>query len=433
MFVELKHLIKTGDIIAVAVSGGKDSMCLLHYLNARKTELKIDVLALNVEHGIRGQASVNDSDFVNNYCNSLDIPVIRYSVNATEYAQTNKLSIEESARILRYECFFEALNKNKCTKIATAHHLCDNTESILFNLFRGTGVKGACGITENFNDKIIRPFLEVPKPEIEEYIIKNDIPFVTDDTNFNDDYTRNYIRHNVIPSIEKAFPKAQQSLLRFAKILKTDNDFLERLAKQSIKEDNNVYKITLPCEKAVFNRACIIILKKMGVEKDWELVHIEKAFELTEMQNGKKINLPNGIIATKEYNEIVFSKEKDYKPQCIPFCIGKSIFNGRVLEINNVFSSEINLKDGLYVDSDKIPKTAVIRFYKEGDVFKKFGGGTKKLGDFFTNQKIPERLRKTLPLIADGNKVLAVFSIAISDCVKVDKNTNNIIQLNYKL
>ena len=166
MQIDLSKLVSPKETIAVALSGGQDSMALLNYMRNNAQKFNINVIALNVEHGIRGQESLSDTKFVKEYCEKAGVPLLLYSVNALKKAEAEKLCVEQAARILRYECFYDAINLKKCDKVATAHHLDDNVESILFNLFRGTGVKGATGIEKDFNGKIIRPFLSVEKLEI---------------------------------------------------------------------------------------------------------------------------------------------------------------------------------------------------------------------------------------------------------------------------
>ena len=146
--------------VAVAVSGGEDSMALLHFTLSVKEKYSFSVVCINVEHGIRGESSLKDSEFVRNYCEKNGVPCISYSVNSLKKAETEKLTVEQAARILRYECFTDALKKGKCDVIFTAHHLKDNMESVLINLFRGTGIKGLAGVT-NHGDVILRPFIGV--------------------------------------------------------------------------------------------------------------------------------------------------------------------------------------------------------------------------------------------------------------------------------
>ena len=429
MQVDLRRYICAGKTVAVAVSGGSDSMALLHYMHSQAEKYRYFVIALNIEHGIRGQSSIADTEFVKNYCDKNSIPLLCYSVDSVKKAKEQKLSIEQAARALRYECFYDAIESEKCDLVATAHHSRDNLESVLFNLFRGTGLKGAAGIEENYGGKIIRPFLSVSKDEIEEYIKENDIPFVTDLTNLSDDYTRNYIRLNVLPEIKRIFPDAEKSVTRFCALLRADDEYLERLAKSVIIENDDCVKIPVNTDTALFGRAVIHALKKLGVKKDWEKAHIDGAASLITARNGSSVNLKKGVVAIKEYDFITLYKTSENTAKEIPFKIGVTALSSQNISVKEVVSPN-TLKDGFYCDGDKIPKSAVIRFKRDGDKFTKFGGGTKSLNDYMTDKKIPLRLRASIPLIADGSDVLAVIGVAISEKIKVDDTTVKIYKIN---
>lgn len=414
--------------IAVAVSGGSDSMALLHYMLSISNDIPIKVVALNVEHGIRGASSIKDSEFVANYCKERGIPLLFYSGDAKAIAKNEKISIESAGRKLRYGFFKDALDKKACDFIATAHHALDNVETVLFNLFRGTALKGVGGIRNAFGGKIIRPFLSVTKEEIENYIKENGVPFVTDETNLKTDYTRNKIRLSIIPKIKEIFPELETSVSRFSTIAKEEDDYLETLAKDGVNIENQTAKIKLSLSDALLRRAVIIALKSLGVKKDWEKAHIDAVLSLKDLKNSSKITLPFNLYAVKEYDQITIAKIKDELAVDLPFSVGSINFNGKTLKIEKIDDAKVNLKDGLYSDADKIPSSAKIRTIKDGDVFTKFGGGTKKLCDYFTDVKIPKRLRSEIPLLADGNKILVIFGVAISDIVKADDQTKVLLK-----
>ncbi len=428
MQLNLKNMFNKGETIAVALSGGADSMALIHKLCSLSTELGIKVIAINIEHGIRGEDSINDSLFVKEYCDKNDIPLISYSVDSPKKAKDEKLSIEQAARLLRYECFYRAISEGRCDKVATAHHQGDNTESILFNLFRGTGLKGLCGIKGNFDDVIIRPFLSVSKDEILEYVSKNQIPFVQDKTNLDDQYTRNYIRLNILPKIKEIFPDVDKNLYRLGEILSLEDDFLEQTAKSAlVKDDELAYSISLDVHPAIFSRAVILALKNLGVEKDWEKQHVDSALSLIDLENGSKATLLNGVIAIREYDRIVLYLDGKKTQNDIPFTIGNFDFFDKTYSIV-LANNSVDLRSGLFADLDKIPKTAVIRTKKDGDKFAKFGGGTKLLSDYLTDKKIPLRIRDNLPVLAVENQILAIFGVAVSENVKVDEQTKTILR-----
>ncbi len=426
MNVNLSNLINKGETVAVALSGGSDSMSLLYYMLSQAEKFPFNVVAINVEHGIRGKESILDSEFVASQCKALSVPLITYSVNCIKESKKQKLSIEQVARKLRYDCFYDALSQGKCDKIATAHHLDDNVESVLFNLFRGTGIKGLSGIKENHENKIIRPFLSVKKAEIMKYVEENKISYVTDSTNFSDEYTRNYLRLNIIPKIREIFPEFEQSVNTLSKIAVREDEYMEKQANSAIVEGESTISISVDTPKAIFYRAVIIILKKLGLEKDWESVHADAVYSLVNNQNASKACLPKDIIAIREYERIVFFKKEEKEKIALPFSVGQFYFNDKIISINQTAS--LNLKNGFFGDLDKIPASAVIRNKEEGDQFTKFGGGTKNLSDFLTDKKIPLRERYNIPVLAHGKEILCIFGVAISNKIKVDDNTKQILQ-----
>ena len=427
MQIDLSKYLTPTDTVAVAVSGGSDSVALLHYMLVKSKEYHFKVIALNVEHGIRGKDSIFDSLFVKNLCKEWGVKLLNYSVDSVKKAKEEKLSIEESARALRYGCFYDALDKGLCTLVATAHHKSDNAETVLFNLFRGTSPAGATGIPQ-VKDKIIRPFLSVSKEEIENYIKDNDLPFVTDQTNFDDGYTRNYIRLNVLPEIKKIFPEVENSIYRFSETAKIEQDYLYQVCLSVVKVEGELVKILLPQHPAILSRATVKALKLLGVKKDWEKAHVDAVVNLANAKNGTKISLKDGVMAAKEYDVLTFYKQSDKIIDQKPFSIGATIIGEKTVMIEKTDMPK-DLKSGFYLDLDKVPPTAVIRFKRGGDLFTKFGGGTKPLAEYFTDEKIPLRERDSIPVIADENNVLAIVGIAISQKVKVDKTTTNIIEV----
>ena len=420
-----KSLFNNGEKIAVALSGGKDSMCLLSLLLENRKQLNIEVCAVHVDHSIRGIDSENDASFVKNYCEKLDVPIKIYKVDAPLYCKQNGLSLEQGARLLRYGIFNELLACGYCDKVATAHHKNDNFESLLFNLFRGTGLKGAGGIPRQ-NGKIIRPLLDVARKQIDNYVKSNNLPFTQDKTNLQDDYSRNYIRNNLVPLIEERFPEAVQAGARFSLIAKEEDEFLDKLSSQIIEEKNGEFYIPLDKDDVLIKRATIIALNRLGLEKDYEFIHAEQVLSLKNLQSGAMITLPKGYVAVKEYGFAVLKKGDNQKDLAEhPFSVGTFEFDGAL--------AEVSIDNGSHkFDGDKIPDNAVIRTRREGDVFKKFGSGTKKLKEFLIDKKIPLSQRDKLPVIAKDNVVYLVFGVEISDDIKITSDTKTILYANLK-
>lgn len=425
-----KSLFKRGDAVAVALSGGKDSMCLLHLLLKSKDELGITVKAINVEHGIRGEKSLSDSDFVAKECAILGVPLYFQRVDSLGFSSENGLSVEEAARILRYKVFQSAADEGFCNKIATAHHASDRVETTLFNIFRGASSLGAAGIPESSrNGLIVRPLLSLTRGEIDEYVKENSIPFVTDETNSDNAYSRNYIRNKIIPDIKEKFPSFETAVLRFADSLKDDNDYLLGEARKAIEQRNGEYSFPCDLPKPVFSRAAITCMKSLGILKDYEKVHVDAVLSLKNEENGKSVDLPKGVVAVKDYGRITLYKKKSKEEFCESFKLGTYEFAGRTYRFEKTtYSGQKRSDNRLIADFSKIPDGAVIRNRRLGDTFEKFGGCTKKLKDYLIEKKIPQRERDDLLLLCKGEKVVIICGIEISDAVKVDKDTEFVLQ-----
>lgn len=425
-----KSLFKRGDAVAVALSGGKDSMCLLHLLLKSKDELGITVKAINVEHGIRGEKSLSDSDFVAKECAILGVPLYFQRVDSLGFSSENGLSVEEAARILRYKVFQSAADEGFCNKIATAHHASDRVETTLFNIFRGASSLGAAGIPESSrNGLIVRPLLSLTRGEIDEYVKENSIPFVTDETNSDNAYSRNYIRNKIIPDIKEKFPSFETAVLRFADSLKDDNDYLLGEARKAIEQRNGEYSFPCDLPKPVFSRAAITCMKSLGILKDYEKVHVDAVLSLKNEENGKSVDLPKGVVAVKDYGRITLYKKKSKEEFCESFKLGTYEFAGRTYRFEKTtYSGQKRSDNRLIADFSKIPDGAVIRNRRLGDTFEKFGGGAKKLKDYLIEKKIPQRERDDLLLLCKGEKVVIICGIEISDAVKVDKDTKFVLQ-----
>lgn len=431
IFMKLELAAYKGKKICVAVSGGRDSMALLHFLNAHKEEYEITLTALNCDHRMR-ESSASDSAFVKNWCAEMGISLLCFEADGLT------LKTEAEARDWRRSCYFKAAKD--VDFIATAHHLNDNAETVLFNLARGSALAGVTGITDAVilngeGDKLnlIHPLINCTREEINAYIAENNVPFVDDETNFSDAYTRNYMRNNVIPALEKAVPDAAKAIYRFSRLAAEDEDFIRsEVDRRGILSFEGETAIIKKCEKPLFSRAAVAVIKDFFKKKDYTSTQVDVLYNLQCAENGKKFEFL-GLTAYKEKSGISIKKTAvegvDLEVLFSDYICGKSsIYGGQFLEISEKDSNNDGIADKktLKFDLDTIPETAVIRFMKSGDRFTKFGGGTKSLGDFFTDKKIPVRLRKTIPLIADGNEVLAVCGVEISDKIKITDKTRKV-------
>ena len=410
-------LIPKKAIVAVALSGGRDSMALLH----RLVEENINVKAICVEHGIRGEVSKEEAKGVKSYCDKIGVECRTYEVDAIKYSKEKKLTVEQSARELRYSCFENALEEGFCDLVATAHHADDNAETVIIRLIRGTGIKGLTGISDR-RDRYIRPLLETTREEIDEYVKKNNIVYFEDETNACLDYTRNFVRHDILERIKERFPSVVKSISRLSTLAKEDEEYFDKIVEDKIVDLKDAFGIKIEDLNitAVGERLIRRAFFNLGVTADVEERHIDLVKGLKDAENGTSLDMPYDTVCTKEYDTIAIYKRREDID--FEYTVSKSATyqcGDRLVHVEEV---DKRGREGLFVDLDKI-EGATIRKKREGDIFKRFGGGTKSLGDYLTDIKMPVRLRENLVVIAKDREVLVVVGVEISDKVKVDEST----------
>lgn len=399
-------------------------MTLLYLMRERAERNGFFLCAVTCEHGIRGKASKKDAELVKRWCERSGIPLYFFSADCKKLAKENKQSLETAAREFRRGCFQSLIDEGKADFIATAHHENDEAETVLFRLSRGASLTGVRGMAER-SGCFIRPLLRTSKEEILQIAKANHIPYRDDKTNFALDATRNKLRLDVLPRLERAVPKATKSLARFARLADEDDECLYALSEKLIKKAeaeepfDTGYRLLKSEHKPLFRRACLTILKSLGVEKDYFSAHLESVYRLQGLQTGSRIALPKGVTAVKKYDEIVFLQ------------VGREGYEwGRYEVIAQ--NEEPTFKTAgrvLRADADKIPKSATVRLVREGDEFRKYGGGNKSLKKYFVDQKIARAKRRELLVLAeaDGNRVYAVCGVEIAEEIKLDENTKNVV------
>ena len=429
-------MFKKNDVVGVAVSGGIDSMSMLHFLNSVKDDFDIEIVAINVDHSIR-ENSAKDTLFVQNYCNQNHIRFYKFKIDSVKIASENKMCLEEAARKGRYGIFDSLISRGIVDKICLGHHLQDQAETILLNIFRGAGLNGAKGM-DYVRDKFVRPLLNTTKLEIRTYASLNEVPFVEDDSNYDESYSRNFLRNVIMPKLRMKWTNIDKNLVDFGNICKEDDEYIKsQMFFDGVIEDENLVRIPLSYfiyPNPVVNRLILKELDFLKASKDIEKKHISIIKSMAnEAENGVKINLPNNLTVHKEYDFIAISVKKP-KPKLeeMPFKLGSfNLTNFGPLTIRKTSKFDFAQKTHL-IDADKLPSGCVIRTRKDGDMFTKFGGGAKKLKDYFIDKKIPQRLRSEIPLVCKGNEVYCVIGFEISDKVKIDETTKQAYILNFK-
>ena len=437
-------LISHGDIVIAGLSGGADSVVLLHVLSSLKDKLGFRLRAVHVNHNIRGEEAERDRDFSLKLCEDIGIEIEIIEKDCPAYVKEHKLSLEESARALRYEAFREAYASEENRKIAVAHTVNDNAETMLMRMLRGTSSYGLRGMDIR-HENIIRPLLFCTREEIEAYAAKNNLSFMTDSTNSDLNYTRNKIRGELIPHLKSEYnPNIIAALERLSISLKSDADYFGAATDAAFDKYVKTGPDRLIISKnafvaeheAVTSRLIRLCVKKLnGSDKDFDNVHMNLVSGLLNLKSGKRLKLSQGIEASNSFGDIAI-----YKPQApieeIPLttCGLFKIDDCNYISVNeekiNCKENLANICTGVFI-YDKITHGLTLRGRKNGDIIKLQTGKTVKLKDFLIQKGIPAFLRDTVYVVADGSTVLIVLSGInyIASDNNINQNKNLFIQL----
>ncbi|MBQ2671607.1 MAG: tRNA lysidine(34) synthetase TilS [Clostridia bacterium] len=421
--------------VVVGFSGGADSTALLHFLHYFVSEKgkKFQVLAVHVNHNLRGEESKRDEDFVRGFCKKHGINLAVKQADIKKNSKESKIGLEEAGREVRYQIFNEYA-KNEKIKIATAHTLSDSVETMILNLIRGSGLKGLCGIPP-VRGKIIRPLLDVSRGEIEKYCKENGLSYIHDSTNFEKNYTRNKIRLEIIEYLKKINPAFEFSVGRTIEILRNEENYLEKVANESLKAVKlsggyDAKKIN-SLDTAIKNRVVFKIINNF-TGKNPENKHIESVLNIIKKEK-KEADLPNNTKLICE-NGILRIKNKKLKKKInweYPIKNINSLTEIKTDIIINILSKcdydKIKNKKSAALDYDKLPKGSVLRNRRPGDKFRlPVRKVTKSLKKLFNELKIPEDIRDKIPVIAYKNEVIWIDKIGTSEDYIPDENTNKI-------
>ncbi|HJA02724.1 MAG TPA: tRNA lysidine(34) synthetase TilS [Candidatus Gallimonas gallistercoris] len=440
-----------GFSLAVAVSGGRDSVALLHYLHKNAEEAHISLSALTCCHGIRPSAEA-DAAFVEELCKAWGVPLTVFRADVPARAKQSGRNLEEEGRMFRRECYQTMLDGG-ADAVLTAHHRDDYAETVLFRLARGTSLRGLDVFPAQ--NGLLRPLLGVTRARIDEYIQENALLFREDETNADVAFSRNRIRHEVLPALERAVPGAKENLVRFAERAVRDDAFLQELALREVRgEGEKRVFVSLP--EPVFFRACLAAMKALGLTRDYTESNLQELKKLAAAQAGRFTRLPCGITVYREGADLVFlpqeeGAEEAHKARELPFFLGRKEAFGGVLEVGEgdfgaggqtKTTGEPTKTTGeppflrgeppelpkacgrvLKVDLAAVPEGAVWRTRREGDTFLPCNGHQKSLKKFLTEKKIPARVGRELPVLAKGSEVLCIAGVELSERIKRTQKT----------
>ncbi len=428
-------MLSEGDVLLCAVSGGADSMCLLHLMKEKAEELGITVIAAHFNHMLRGEEADRDEAFVAEFCEKNGIPFVSGSGDVRAYAGKNHLSTEEAARSLRYEFLKNTADKNGCTKIATAHNADDNAETVLLNLTRGSGAKGLCGIPP-VRDIFIRPLLDKRREEIEKYLADNDVPHIEDSTNAEDEYSRNRIRHHVIPVLSGINPAFSEAVMRTSELMREDEECLGEIAQDFVSE--NLRGNTLPVDeltklpKAILNRVFRIVCGRA-----LSASHAEAVCKLLDGEGLAYADIPNMRIS-RDNGYLIFGEGEEKLPE-LEIKIGQSVSRDGITvsaEITDNSQNVFNSLNTFYFKCGSVCGNMFLTSRRDGDKIRLgYRKCTKSLKDLFSEKKMTQAERNMTPVIRDEKGVIAVGGFGVCErctasdgdsviCVKINTTDN---------
>lgn len=472
-YILQNKMIQPGSCVIAALSGGADSVCMLLLLKKLSRELDFTLEAVHVEHGIRGEESRKDAEFAMNLCKKLDITCHMHPVDVPVYAKRTGLGLEEAARILRYAAFEEEAGKYKAdgqtVSVAVAHHQEDNAETVIFQMLRGSGVKGLTGIhpvSGKNSVTYIRPLLFASRADIEAYLKENGQEFVTDATNSDTAYSRNRLRHDVFPIFAQINDRAVEHINESARQLESMYDFftgqLQAACDEAIYRENDTVVLRIDVFKRLHHalqsgvaRECIHMAA--GRLKDIGSTHIAKLIELAGMQSGRSIDLPYGVTAVRSYDRIILSKQENYAGKNCGDATAEIIISESELSQIAVSGTEkkIPLENSSYItlkvscfngkmdeipkkpytkwlDYDKMKKGFEIRRRRAGDyIVVDDQGHRKKLKAFFINEKVPSEQRDRLWLIAQDSLIQSILGGRSGQSALVTPQTKEVLEITF--
>ncbi len=436
-YIEKHKMLSRGMSICVGVSGGADSMCLLHLLNSVRDYYDLKIIAAHVNHCIRGEEADADEKFVCDYCKVNGIQFVSRRINVPEISALTGESTELCARRMRYE-FFDELSTDV---IATAHTGSDRIETLLMNLSRGAALDGLCSIPP-VRGTVIRPLLGFTRREIEEYCASNNIGYVTDSTNLTDDYTRNRFRHKVVAELIDIYPSFENNALRCLELINEDNDFLDAIVEEKLENllgfDFSLRLNGLFELNDVLKRRIIIGFLKKNNIFDYSYKHIgfiaanlNKKFSLM-LPSGKRISGDGERVFVDDLN-----KASDSECEVLEFKKTESIeyyTSDAVLSVYPVDSlKDVDVDRCFIIDFDKADDTLRFRPRMAGDIIH-LGKRkcSKSLKKFFNELKIPVEKRRNIAVLADNNGVIAIEHIAVDSTRCAEKNTKRFLIIEMK-
>ena len=447
------RMLESGDRVIVGVSGGPDSMALLYALNQIKRNYDLELKIAHLNHGFRGEEAKREAQFVEDIAQKLELPCEVKTVDVPAYKRKNSLSSQEAARVIRYQFLENVREHFQAKKIALGHNADDQAETLMMWLLRGSGLRGLSGIPPVREGVIIRPLIETTREEIEAFLKERGIPFVVDSSNQQIHYLRNRLRHELFPLLRENYnPQLVKNLVQTASILRTEDECLEAIARDSLKkiivseERGSVIvdiKSFLALPLAIQLRCLRSALGQ--VKGDLRRISSTHLYDIIKVvsndEPNKVLKLPEGIRVEKSYHYLIVKLRKAAPP---PFYyhftsipdqirieeIGKEMTFKIVEDDHSVRKKNPHIA---YLDGEKVLMPLTIRNSKPGDRFQPLGmRGEKKIKDLLIDEKVPLAERRRVPLLFFGDVLGWVGGMRINHQLRVTKSTKKVLKIEIK-
>lgn len=456
IYMRQNHMARPGDGVLVGLSGGADSVGLLLVLWKLRETFQISLRALHVHHGLRGAEADRDAAFSRMLCERLEVPFYEFRIDAAKEALDRKCSVEEAGRQARYRLYEEtalAWEKEMCpdltsenaggkeavaarVHIATAHHADDNAETVLFNLFRGSGLTGLSGIAP-VRGRIIRPLLWAQRSEIQTWLRQQGQDWVEDSTNQESEYSRNWLRNELLPAVEERLnAQAVRHIDQAGRRIRQADAYLEEVAEEWLQKHAPDGKADAGAlaEQAEIVQGYIVrrlFLKSKMPLRDVTETHVQAVRELLYQGTGKSISLPHGFRAVNIYGFLEvrpLSHPGERKGGLLPGIQNENLLQMHTFPCENGDEFPKN-QYTKWFDYDKIKGTLSVRTRRTGDYLILPSGGSKTIARYMIDEKIPKEKREQILLLAEGSHVLWVVGFRISEYYKIEEHTENILQV----
>lgn len=421
-----------GKKLLAALSGGADSVALVCLLNAQREKYGFALSAAHYNHCIRGKDADDDAAFCRKLCRELDIPFFEGCGDVPAEAMRLKMGIETAAREMRYRFLSKIMKEHGFDLLVTAHHRDDQAETMLMHLFRGTGPEGISGM-EEFSGGIYRPLLNISKAELTDYLSGKGIQWREDITNSHADNPRNALRLNVMPEIEKSYPKAAEAICRYGALARMESDYIARqtllFAQERLTILPDGHRILL---EGGFEEVLLRRLIRQICGSGLLSGKMDELITLAKETRGKT-EVSKEIFAEKTPSALYFLRKDQKKSAELPLVLPGTTHlgeNGSILAEEVSLSCRKSRMNEEVLDREAL-EGAVVRTRREGDRIRPLGCGEKLLSDYFTDKKIDRPLRDCIPLLAKGNEVLWVCGLGISEHVKIRPETRSAVKLTY--